>query len=473
MRATLMVGVLAAGSSVAFGADAPLKAFFGFSDPFGDLQPGESSVEWPTTIDPTGPGQAFWVSAPVANGNGRVVDFENYTGNTTFIDDNYMAAGNSSLISGNAWWSNATGGSNRFFGLGLQGFSQTDVEGVPLDSAKSVAFDLAWAVAGSDAPMTLTVRVNDAFDVTGRQAIVNYDLQPFLAGPAFGGFNGAQGTIKLELASLVDLSNPNNPLPLRGINNIDISFDNIASGGPTVEVAIDNVSINRGSPLTRVQKQIPANANFSDHPMAVQHQYFSASILEGNADQEVRVSFETVPADETSTGKPDGVVGDYIQVEVDPFIGDQEPNQQMVILMKAEIPYLDVIENSFGQATDQQSAVNYVLNNANIAAWEMAESGAAAYATGDKIVFQSAPDLFTAAHEAAHAIQQRVPSGFDPHTGISVEVHEGANALADKIVIDAYIVTDHNTFYAITLVPEPSTTALVMMALPAILRRRR
>ena len=63
------------------------------------------------------------------------------------------------------------------------------------------------------------------------------------------------------------------------------------------------------------------------------------------------------------------------------------------------------------------------------------EIGARAYAMGDKVAFQSgATDLHTAAHEAAHVVQQRsgkVPDGMG-EAGDRFEQH--ADAVADKVV---------------------------------------
>lgn len=61
--------------------------------------------------------------------------------------------------------------------------------------------------------------------------------------------------------------------------------------------------------------------------------------------------------------------------------------------------------------------------------------GAEAYATGDQIAFKGAPDLHTAAHEAAHVVQQKHGvslSGGVGKEGDSYEQH--ADRVADKVV---------------------------------------
>src|SRR5207302_373213 len=56
--------------------------------------------------------------------------------------------------------------------------------------------------------------------------------------------------------------------------------------------------------------------------------------------------------------------------------------------------------------------------------------GAAAYAVGDRVAFGATPDLRTAAHEAAHVVQQRA--------GVDVAAHgnrheQHADAVADRV----------------------------------------
>jgi hypothetical protein len=61
--------------------------------------------------------------------------------------------------------------------------------------------------------------------------------------------------------------------------------------------------------------------------------------------------------------------------------------------------------------------------------------GARAFATGDHVAFAAAPDLHTAAHEAAHVIQQRAGVSLAGGVGQSGDVHErNADAVADRVV---------------------------------------
>jgi len=96
------------------------------------------------------------------------------------------------------------------------------------------------------------------------------------------------------------------------------------------------------------------------------------------------------------------------------------------------LPYLDTIQSSFG-AHD----VGAIRSHSGSAAEAGAEAlGARAFAVGDAVAFGASPDLHTAAHEAAHVVQQRAglrPSGgIDSGPADSLEQH--ADAVADAVV---------------------------------------
>ena len=75
------------------------------------------------------------------------------------------------------------------------------------------------------------------------------------------------------------------------------------------------------------------------------------------------------------------------------------------------LPFLDQIQASFG-AHDVGAVQAHTDGNAAEGARAM---GAEAFATGNDVAFAGAPDLHTAAHEAAHVVQQRggvnIPGG--------------------------------------------------------------
>lgn len=95
------------------------------------------------------------------------------------------------------------------------------------------------------------------------------------------------------------------------------------------------------------------------------------------------------------------------------------------------MPHLGKIQQSFG-GHDVSGVKAHVGGAAGQASRAM---GAKAYATGSSVAFKSTPDLHTAAHEAAHVVQQR--SGVNLAGGVgkrgdSYERH--ANAVADRVV---------------------------------------
>lgn len=95
------------------------------------------------------------------------------------------------------------------------------------------------------------------------------------------------------------------------------------------------------------------------------------------------------------------------------------------------LPHLDIIQRSFGRHD-----VSHIQAHTGAAAAEGARAmGAQAYAMGEHVAFARAPDLHTAAHEAAHVVQQRAGvhlKGGVGQEGDSYERH--ADAVADKVV---------------------------------------
>jgi hypothetical protein len=96
------------------------------------------------------------------------------------------------------------------------------------------------------------------------------------------------------------------------------------------------------------------------------------------------------------------------------------------------LPHLDTIQRLFGRHD-----VSRVQAHTDGAAREGAIAmGAQAYAFGDRVAFAGAPDLHTAAHEAAHVVQQRgevqLKGGIDGGAGDPLERH--ADQVADAVV---------------------------------------
>ncbi len=96
------------------------------------------------------------------------------------------------------------------------------------------------------------------------------------------------------------------------------------------------------------------------------------------------------------------------------------------------LPFAAQIQRAFGR--HDVSTIRVSIGGA--AAKAAQQLGANAYATGDTIAFASAPDLHTAAHEAAHVVQQR--RGASPTGGIDAGSHDAlerqADAVADSVV---------------------------------------
>ncbi len=97
-----------------------------------------------------------------------------------------------------------------------------------------------------------------------------------------------------------------------------------------------------------------------------------------------------------------------------------------------ELPHREAIQSSFGPAHDLSGVRAHVGGEA---AGASAAIGAAAYAMDGQVAFAGSPDLHTAAHEAAHVVQQR--GGLQLAGGMDVagDVHEQhADAVADRVV---------------------------------------
>ncbi|HEX4457780.1 MAG TPA: DUF4157 domain-containing protein [Polyangia bacterium] len=95
------------------------------------------------------------------------------------------------------------------------------------------------------------------------------------------------------------------------------------------------------------------------------------------------------------------------------------------------LPHLERIQRAFGSHD-----VSHVQAHADGAAEAGARAmGARAFAVGDHVAFDGAPDLHTAAHEAAHVVQQRGGVQLKGGVGESGDAHERhADAVADAVV---------------------------------------
>ncbi|MCB9734849.1 MAG: DUF4157 domain-containing protein [Deltaproteobacteria bacterium] len=95
------------------------------------------------------------------------------------------------------------------------------------------------------------------------------------------------------------------------------------------------------------------------------------------------------------------------------------------------LPHLDVIQAAFGHH-DVRGVVAHVGGAAQASAELI---GAEAYATGSRVAFRGTPSLHTAAHEAAHVVQQRAGVSLAGGVGaVGDRWERHADAVADAVV---------------------------------------
>jgi hypothetical protein len=96
-----------------------------------------------------------------------------------------------------------------------------------------------------------------------------------------------------------------------------------------------------------------------------------------------------------------------------------------------ELPFFDFIQSSFGR----HDVGDVVAHTDPAAQQASSELGARAYAKGNHVAFGTTPDLHTAAHEAAHVVQQRSGVQLKGGVGEAGDYYEGhADAVADRVV---------------------------------------
>ncbi|HWO19141.1 MAG TPA: DUF4157 domain-containing protein [Kofleriaceae bacterium] len=108
-----------------------------------------------------------------------------------------------------------------------------------------------------------------------------------------------------------------------------------------------------------------------------------------------------------------------------------EAAQQGIQGSGGSLPHLDRIQQAFGR--HDVSGVSAHVGGAAAAASE--SMGAEAYAAGSHVAFRASPDLHTAAHEAAHVVQQRGGVQLKGGIGEAGDPYERhADAVADAVV---------------------------------------
>jgi hypothetical protein len=124
-----------------------------------------------------------------------------------------------------------------------------------------------------------------------------------------------------------------------------------------------------------------------------------------------------------------------VQRKANAEAADREPAQQIaaggVSGAGQALPHAGTIQRLFGRH-DIAEVQAHVGGPAAVAADRL---GATAYATGNSVAFRSDPDLHTAAHEAAHTVQQRGGVQLAGGVGRSGDAYERhADAVADAVV---------------------------------------
>lgn len=125
-----------------------------------------------------------------------------------------------------------------------------------------------------------------------------------------------------------------------------------------------------------------------------------------------------------------------VQARGDVDAGDDQQSVQAIASegvrgSGAGLPHGEQIQRSFGD--HDMSQVQAHVGGAAAAASDAI--GANAYATGDHVAFRSTPDLHTAAHEAAHVVQQRQGVQLEGGVGQAGDAYERhADAVADRVV---------------------------------------
>lgn len=159
-------------------------------------------------------------------------------------------------------------------------------------------------------------------------------------------------------------------------------------------------------------ENLKSSASASLEPSAIQNLESSAS--ENSTNLAASIAGTTNAATGSGTA---AVENDEHQVATRGTVGAGSP-----------LPYLELIQSLFGHH-DVSSLRAHIGGSAAAAS---AALGAEAYAYGDAIAFASSPDLHTAAHEAAHAVQQRGGVAQSLHGDDSYEHH--ADLVADHVV---------------------------------------
>ncbi|MGE0397207.1 MAG: DUF4157 domain-containing protein [Kofleriaceae bacterium] len=153
---------------------------------------------------------------------------------------------------------------------------------------------------------------------------------------------------------------------------------------------------------------------------------------------------DAAPVNDNTTASPwwETAASDYIPiVAVDPALygieSESDEDRESAIAdgtstPGTSLPFLGQLQSAFGPRHDLSAALAHTGETATTATDDM---NANAFATGSHVVFGGSPDLWTAAHEATHLVQQS--AGIRPAGGIGAaddEHEQKADAVADLVV---------------------------------------
>lgn len=159
--------------------------------------------------------------------------------------------------------------------------------------------------------------------------------------------------------------------------------------------------------------------------------------LVSSAVQRKQLAHDLVAAFGFVGGPAPGIEQSIVQLKTDAHTGltDEQISEHAargVSGAGGPLPHLETLQRAFGPAYDLSSVRAHI---GGAAADSARAIGAHAYATGNDLAFASEPDLFLAAHEAAHVVQQRRGVSLKGSVGQSGDVYERqADAVADAVV---------------------------------------
>ena len=117
------------------------------------------------------------------------------------------------------------------------------------DDVQEVAFDFAWSAAGDEIGDIVTFLV---YDSENRSTFYDWTLGSTFSG--FGGSTGYEDRISLSTSFLIE--DEGEGAPLANIEYVDIYFNEIVTGGPSSEFAIDDLVVGDGGVIDKLYPSV-------------------------------------------------------------------------------------------------------------------------------------------------------------------------------------------------------------------------